>query len=214
MKIERDSLLFKIRYGPELKGRWANHERKLDTNLCVFFWKTLGMLFVGWPTMFVGIVCLAVLALLVVICGIVALVCANLLSLLFLHSYVNLGFDRIQIARWPRVYGVRVSPGLVVAIAMFFWFGGHTWLAATSVRESTAVARFAIRHLADIGMALGILAIAMLFVYGLIWFLINKEDIWDMQPVVLVREYVAARKARFCPRIEYVGFEQQPPSDE
>lgn len=196
MDIKRGSFLFKLRYGPDWTLKTKN---SLDTNLCAFFWKSVFMLFIGWPVVivFAIVVCTAV--------GIL-FICRNIFSILFLCQVVKIDKDsfkvfcQVDVPRWPRLLGWRVRPGIIIVAMLLWWFSIHQLIAGILSRiASDLLASWPILQSAfgtPVGKVIAVTIIGMIVAATLIKLGVGS----------LIGARLKAWKDGVCPQLRYTGF--------
>ena len=176
MKIKKNGWIDKIAYG--LNAKCPEH-----TNLCKLFWRTLFMLFIGWPLTLVLIA--------------VALFVAYAIGF-FMASKPTIGMSMasekafVPIEKWPKIMGHRIWPINVIslcAIVCVAW--QYVPAAAMAVTGWLSV---------NVSMAMMIFVGALLIIalgYAIRKFF--ESELWE-----LAKAYISAKKQKICPIVEFV----------
>lgn len=174
MKIKKNGWVAKIAYG-FTSGRNIPE----NTNLCKLFWRTLFMLFIGWPF---------ILALLVVA------VAAVYFIGFFVASRPTLGMDSdfAPIKKWPKIMGHRIWPTSIISLCILVFVIWHLLPLAIAAVIGWLSANMSIAAMIFVGAFL-VIALG----YAIKRFF--RSELWK-----LARAYMSAKKQRFCPIVEFV----------
>ena len=184
MEFRKDGLLYQTAYFLAKKP-----ER---TNLCSLFWRLMFALFVIWPLALIVFILAVVMS---IIFNIIGTPIAFLLfgyrpgSFTSFEGFMNnfpVSFKRIS--WWPKVMGLHVMPGIILLVV------GIVWLAGYLIKLFFVNVVFA-STLGIVIFTLGVIALLGFIAYSVLH---------DSEGYQVVREYAKAKKAKYCPLVEFV----------